>query len=348
MFKVSIIMPVYNAEAYLRKAVESAVYLDEVGEIILVEDQSPDNALALALTLEQEFDKVSVYQHPDRGNHGAGASRNLGIEKARCEYIAFLDADDYYLPNRFTKDKAVFATHADCEGVYGCVGTCFYSEQAKTQFFEKGFGCQETLTLTGEVPPEDVFKVLFYKHAYITGEFHTNGITLKKTVFHNVGHFNTALRLRQDIHLWKRLAAFCRLYTGEIEKPIAMRGIHASNRMTQVEDHKQYIALWWQSLKSEFKHKHLETSKYSIFEQAYFNYLAMHSNKRIAVVSFFKNSLKYPSIIKVSYGDFDFNFWTVFGKNKFSLHLISFKNKSVTHLRRYYHYCKKWSKLKII
>ena len=49
-FKISVIIPVYNAESYLSKAVESAVNLVEVGEIILIEDQSPDNALALAVS----------------------------------------------------------------------------------------------------------------------------------------------------------------------------------------------------------------------------------------------------------------------------------------------------------
>ena len=75
-FSVSVIIPVYNAESFLSKAIESVVYLEEVGEIILIEDQSPDNALALAVSLEQEFDKVKLYQHPDKKNHGAGASRN--------------------------------------------------------------------------------------------------------------------------------------------------------------------------------------------------------------------------------------------------------------------------------
>ena len=135
MFKVSVIIPVYNAEAYLRKAVESAVNLVEVGEIILIEDRSPDNALVLAKKLEQEFDKVKLFQHPDKKNHGAGASRNLGIEKAACEYIAFLDADDYYLPNRFVKDKLVFETHDNCDGVYSAVGTHFYTPEAKKRVF---------------------------------------------------------------------------------------------------------------------------------------------------------------------------------------------------------------------
>ena len=206
--------------------------LVEVGEIILIEDQSPDNALVLAKKLEQEFEKVKLFLHPDKKNHGAGASRNLGIQKAICEYIAFLDADDYYLPNRFVKDKLVFETHDNCDGVYSAVGTHFYSQESKKEFFEKGFGYQEILTVTGEVAPQALFAVLFNRHQNIKGEFHTNGITLKKSVFEKVGYFNTALKLRQDIHLWRRLAGFCDLYPGEIVTPTAMRGIHASNRMT--------------------------------------------------------------------------------------------------------------------
>ena len=326
-FGVSVITPVYNAENFLRRAVESAVYLEEVGEIILIEDQSPDNALALAVSLEKEFDKVKLFQHPDKKNHGAGASRNLGIQKASCEYIAFLDADDYYLPNRFVKDKLVFKTHDNCHGVYSAVGTHFYSQEAKKEFFEKGFGYQEILTLTGDVPPQELFAVLFNRHQNIKGEFCTNGITLKKSVFKKVGYFNTALKLRQDIHLWRRLAGFCNLYPGEIVTPTAMRGIHTSNRMTKVEDHKQYADLWWQSLKKEFKNKHLEKLKYNIFLQCYFNYLASQPNKIIAVKALIDNVVKSPSIIRKSYGDFDFNFWKVFGKNWLTLHLISFKNK---------------------
>jgi len=327
--RVSVIIPVYNAESYLRKAIESAVYLEEVGEVILIEDRSPDNALVLAKQLEQEFGKVKLFQHPDKKNHGAGASRNLGIQKASYEYIAFLDADDYYLPNRFVKDKLVFETHDNCDGVYSAVGTHFYTQEAKKQFFDKGFGYQEILTLTGDVPPQELFAVLFNRHQNVTGEFGTNGITVKKSVFKKIGYFNTALKLRQDIHLWRRLAGFCDLYPGEIITPTAMRGIHDSNRFTKIEDHKQYLNIWWKSLKKEFKNKHLEKLKYNIFLQSYFNYLVTKPNKLIAVKSLINNMITFPCIIKYSYGDFDFNFWKVFGKNWLTLRLISFKNKLI-------------------
>lgn len=326
-FKVSVIVPVYNAEKHLRKAVESAVVLEEVGEIILVEDKSPDKALSICIELEKEYDKVKLFQHTDKGNHGAGASRNLGINKASFDYIAFLDADDYYLPHRFKKDKEVFANHSDCDGVYSAVGTDFYSESTREDFFSKGLGYQETLTLTGSVPPEELFSVLFSRHPFVKGQFCTDGITVKRAVFQKVGLFNTKLRLRQDIHLWRRMAGFCKLYTGEINQPTAMRVIHHQNRMTVTEDHNQYIDLWWKSLKAEFQKKHLNTEKYAIFEQAYFNYYTGSKNKIIALKTLIINVFKRPKMIKESYGFFDLNFWKVFGRSKTSLSAISFKNK---------------------
>ena len=340
-FRVSVVIPVYNAESFLRKSVESALNLVEVGEIILIEDASPDNALILAQQLEQEFEKVKLFQHPDKGNHGAGASRNLGIKKATCEYIAFLDADDYYLPHRFEKDEQVFAKHSDCDGVYSCVGTHFYSEKAKKEFFDKGFGYQEFLTLSKSANPEELFQVLFYAHKTIKGEFHTNGITLKKKIFDKVGVFHTDLKLQQDVHLWKRLAAYCKLYVGQIETPTAMRVIHAENRMTRVADHKQYMDTWWKSLKHEFKAKPIGKDNYTLFEQRYYNYIIQNKNKLTALYFLLRYSLKYPKTIGHSYQDFDFNFWKVFGKNWLTLHIISFKNKIIHKARIKYHQLKR-------
>ena len=133
---ISVIIPVYNAATFLHKAVESAVNLDEVKEILLVEDASTDNSLELCRTLQTEYSKVKLFQHPDHGNHGAGATRNLGLEKASQEFIAFLDADDYYLPNRFEAEKEIFKNEK-IEGVFNAIGTEFYSEKGKEEFQQK-------------------------------------------------------------------------------------------------------------------------------------------------------------------------------------------------------------------
>ncbi|MGZ5284046.1 MAG: glycosyltransferase family 2 protein, partial [Kaistella sp.] len=76
--KISVIIPVYNAAAFLRKAVESALKHTAVAEVLLIEDASPDHSLEICKELVSENQKVKLFQHHDLGNHGAGASRNLG------------------------------------------------------------------------------------------------------------------------------------------------------------------------------------------------------------------------------------------------------------------------------
>ena len=222
-FKVSVIIPVYNAEKYLRNAVESAVFLKEVGEILLIEDKSPDNALQLCHELARAFDKVSVYTHPNGENQGAGASRNLGIEKSTLEYIAFLDADDWYLPNRFIRSKQIFATEETVDGVYEATG--FYDDATKTLDAEK------LTTVKCKIEPKDLLLNLLQSDK---GRFHTAAITLKKSILKKSGLFDTSLRLHQDTHLWLKLAFVGRLVPGELEKPVAIRRQHDQNRIQHV------------------------------------------------------------------------------------------------------------------
>ena len=99
--KVSVIIPLFNTELYIEQCVRSCMIQQEVGQIIIVNDGSNDQSISIVETLLLEDDRVELYHHPDRVNKGAGQSRNLGIKKANCQLINFLDADDYYLPKRF-------------------------------------------------------------------------------------------------------------------------------------------------------------------------------------------------------------------------------------------------------
>lgn len=94
MKKVSIIVPVYNAEKYLIKCLDSLVNqtLEDV-EILLVNDGSKDGSLAILKEYEQRFpDKIKVF---DKENGGQATARNLAIKQADGEYIGCVDADDY-------------------------------------------------------------------------------------------------------------------------------------------------------------------------------------------------------------------------------------------------------------
>src|SRR5690349_14319499 len=97
---VSIIVIFLNAVQFIEEAIESVFgqsYDD--WELLLVDDGSTDgSAEAAARYAEQWPDKVRYLTHAGRRNRGMSASRNLGIKQARGRYVAFLDADDVWLP----------------------------------------------------------------------------------------------------------------------------------------------------------------------------------------------------------------------------------------------------------
>lgn len=230
--KISVIIPVYNAEKFVSQAVESALQFDEVYEVILVEDKSPDNALEICTQLAEKHDRVKLYQHPDKGNHGAGPSRNLGIEKSTGDFIAFLDADDYYLPNRFDAEKELFG-QPEIEGVYGALGVHYYSEKAKEQYYPM-FEDRLTTVYKRHSPKE-----VFLGQIYLLGSFglfSIDALTIRKEPLMRKMEnlFRTNLRLHQDSEFLYRLSYYLDLYPGILDKAVAMRGVHENNRITQV------------------------------------------------------------------------------------------------------------------
>lgn len=234
--KISVITPVYNAEKYIQQAVESALQFDEVYEVILVEDKSPDNALEVCKQLVDKYNRVKLYQHPDKGNHGAGASRNLAIEKSTGDFIAFLDADDYYLPNRFDAERELFK-NPDVDGVYGAIGVHYYSEKAKEQYY-KVFGDRLT-TVYKKHDPKDVFPgQLKMKGSF--GLFSIDGLTIRReSLMQRVKPlFKTHLRLHQDTEFIFRSSFYLNFYSGILDEAVAMRGVHENNRITQVDTKK--------------------------------------------------------------------------------------------------------------
>lgn len=93
MAKVSIIIPVYNVEKYLDKCVQSAINqtLQDI-EIILVDDESPDNCPQMCDEYAKKYSRIKVVH---KKNGGLGFARNFGLEVAAGEYVTFLDSDDF-------------------------------------------------------------------------------------------------------------------------------------------------------------------------------------------------------------------------------------------------------------
>lgn len=242
---VSVIIPCYNAAPFVGKAIQSILNQKETGEVILVEDGSTDNSLQICEELQSKYGKVKLFRHSDGLNHGAGASRNLGISKAQYEYVAFLDADDYYIEGRFSVACELLARFPEIEGVFEAASYWFYSEQAKSRYHrchkERNLVYMENRSL-----PLDLFET------FLTSDeewFPLDTLTVRRRVFKKIGYFDESLRQTQDTDWILRLCLNVRLMAGKMEEPVAIIGVHDHNRVHNQEEanHYRFIMLkkWW-------------------------------------------------------------------------------------------------------
>jgi glycosyltransferase involved in cell wall biosynthesis len=106
---VSVVMTVLDGEQFIDEAIQSV--FDQTypnWELLIVDDGSTDRSTAIVRDLaSRQRERVRYLEHPGHANRGTSASRNLGMAQARGDYIAFLDADDVYLPDRLARHVAL-------------------------------------------------------------------------------------------------------------------------------------------------------------------------------------------------------------------------------------------------
>lgn len=118
---VSVVAIFLNAERFLEEAIESVVAQTySRWELLLVDDGSTDASAAIARRYaERHSDRVRYLEHPGHRNLGMSASRNLGLQHARGEYLALLDADDVWLPEKLERQVAILEAHAEAALLFG-------------------------------------------------------------------------------------------------------------------------------------------------------------------------------------------------------------------------------------
>ncbi len=143
-YKFSIIVPVYNAEAFLEECIESVIKqsigFKENVQLILVNDGSQDNSGEMCEKYFQRFPENIIYI--DKENGGVASARNIGMEKIEGEYTAFLDSDDYYSQTILEKVYHLYKQEKDAFDVCVCrlehVGDFHGKEHALNWRFENG------------------------------------------------------------------------------------------------------------------------------------------------------------------------------------------------------------------
>lgn len=202
---VSAVIPVYNNGPYIAAAVESILAQTRpADEIIVIDDGSTDNT-ASALTAFR--DRVRYFYQQ---NQGVPIARNRGILESTSEYIAFLDGDDLWHPNKLELQMEYLRQHPTCSLVYSDMSTFDESGFIDSSVKER-FGCI--------LPSGNVFKDLFMRPLFGVGT-----VVFRKECIDEVGYFNEKLPIGEDYDMWLRIARHFEL--GVVDQPLLMYRFH--------------------------------------------------------------------------------------------------------------------------
>ena len=149
--KISVIVPVYQAEKYLAKALDSVISQDyENWELFLLVRKSSDQSEKIARDYEKKYDSIHMIE---RGENKVGEARNQGLEKAQGEYVLFLDSDDY-LPDASVMQRYVrMAEQTDADIVVANSGTEKCCLQSATHLFPDIIEILRNFSFAASFPP---------------------------------------------------------------------------------------------------------------------------------------------------------------------------------------------------
>lgn len=191
--KVSIIMPAYNAARTLKSSVESVInqtYND--WELIIIDDGSTDETGIIGKEYEESDERIillSLYQ-----NCGLSIARNRGVDKSTGYFIAFLDSDDIWLPDKL---KMQIVYHRSNPKI-GLSHTRYSYFDGENNILKRGWRRVIDMAFKKE---KSIISTLYYKN--------TVGILtvmLKREIFLKVGGFDPLLKTFEDWDLWIRIA----------------------------------------------------------------------------------------------------------------------------------------------
>ncbi len=205
--RVSVVMPVYNAERYVEMAVRSALASDlhEI-EVVVVDDGSKDRSLQILASIGDP--RVVIVRLRPSGR--PSRPRNVGIARARAPYVAFLDADDLIKPDKLSAAVAALDRHpeagfafADFERIDVDGRVIEPSASADYPAFR-----QLTKVPLGQswylVPQTALARGLMYENF-----IGTSGVVLRKNLLTDIGPFDDTIVYSEDRDLWFRLAHRC-------------------------------------------------------------------------------------------------------------------------------------------
>ena len=292
--EVSVIIPTYNRALLLQKAIQSV--LDQTFqdfEIIVVNNYSIDNTIEVVRSFNDKRIKIINIR-----NEGIIArSRNRGLKESQGNYIAFLDSDDLWLPEKLEKQVELLDSNKELGLVYS--DSYIIDEEDN---FEKNTYSQNFKPFRGNVLNELLYNNFIPLLTAI----------IRKEVLNKVGVFNPKYKIAQDHDLFLRIAEY---YPVDfIEQSLAKYRVHDENFSRNIEilinENFQIIKYWLNKSKNKnFSRGRIKRKKIDLYYSLLVYYFINHENRKairesINLIKLFPYSLRLVPKVVVSLGYF--------------------------------------------
>lgn len=225
--RISVVVPTYNCAKYLGQAIDSILAQSKPAfEVIVVDDGSTDDTASLLATFQNNVSMIR------QENKGVSSARNAGISAATGDWIAFLDSDDIWLPNKLELYIEAMASFPD--------STVYYSEFCFLEADSLGvFPAPESLyELTKDIACDADHSGWIYHQLLLTNWVLTSTAVVKRSIFDEIGMFDENLVIAEDWDLFLRISRHGTFY--KIKHPLTLYRI-TPNSLTKTIKPIDYI-----------------------------------------------------------------------------------------------------------
>ncbi|PKO09628.1 MAG: hypothetical protein CVU40_10060 [Chloroflexi bacterium HGW-Chloroflexi-2] len=237
----SVIIPLYNKEKHIKRAIWSVLSQTyPTFELIIVNDGSTDESLTRVLEIQD--DRIRII---NQVNQGVSAARNRGASEAQYDYVAFLDADDEWLPEFLENMTYLIKKFPEA----GLCGSSHYRVEKNLKLTVSALYSEIPLGWTG------VFESYFDQIGSIL-PYNSSSVCIPRKNFLEVGGFKESVSYWEDTDLWMRLAL--KFPIGFVNKPLSIYHLNAENRaIHDIKKHIQILQIWEEMVKNnEIPEKH--------------------------------------------------------------------------------------------
>ncbi len=249
--KVSVIIPTYNRKHTLSRAIESIISQTiKPLEIIIVDDGSDDGTREW---IKQEYPFI---QYLNQNNSGVSASRNRGIFSANGNWIAFLDSDDEWIPEKLERQLSIL--RSDKEAVF-----CHTNEI----WIRNG-------TRVNQMKKHEKYGGYIFEKCLDMCRISPSSSIIKKEVFDHIGYFDESLIVCEDYDLWLRIAAHYKVLF--LDQPLIKKYGGHVDQLSRVEGGIEKYRI--QSLEKILSSKSLNKSQFNSAKEILIKKLNIYAN----------------------------------------------------------------------